>query len=581
MADVSKQLVLGIEGGATKTEWMLCERTAAGLSVVQQGRLGPGNMKLLDEAALHRLFAAMPQADSVGICLAGCASEKDRAYVRSAALAVWPKAKIFTGSDRDSAFAAAFGQDDGIVVIAGTGSAVTGRKNGTWDYSGGWGHLLGDSGGGYDLSIRALRRVLYDFDLERRIHPLAHDILRTLGLNTLRELTAWAQTAHKDALARLTPIVFEHAHDPEAHAILKAGAEALSCHTLAVARRLEMPAPSVQLTGGVFGRQPLYVKLYTDALHEELPGATVALSTQPGPLGAAMLAAELFTKMAPQSAELPADGEEISAAPTEQSNPRSQNLNTKTVEELVALFVNEEHHVEEALRGASKPLAAAIDLVTATMKAGGRLFYIGAGTSGRLGVLDASEIPPTFGLPPDRVQGIIAGGASALQQSIEGAEDDPEGARCAILDRGLSANDVLCGIAASGRTPFVFAALEAARTLGARTILLTCNPARHKSPQPYDVEIDLATGPEIITGSTRLKAGTATKVALNIISSGTMIRLNRVDGNRMACLNASNAKLRHRAITIVAEALSLDKKAAEARLVQSLWDIRAALNSGR
>jgi N-acetylmuramic acid 6-phosphate etherase len=192
-------------------------------------------------------------------------------------------------------------------------------------------------------------------------------------------------------------------------------------------------------------------------------------------------------------------------------------------------------------------------------------------------VLDASEIPPTFGVPPELVQGIIAGGVTALHRAVEGAEDQPEAGALAVLHRGVRAGDVVCGLTASGRTPFVFGALARARELGARTLLLTCNPARHRSLPGWDVEIDLPTGPEIVTGSTRLKAGTATKLVLNILSTCAMIRLGRVRGNAMVDLHISNAKLRDRGVRLVSSTLGVSYEEAWGRLEKANWNVRAAL----
>jgi N-acetylmuramic acid 6-phosphate etherase len=211
------------------------------------------------------------------------------------------------------------------------------------------------------------------------------------------------------------------------------------------------------------------------------------------------------------------------------------------------------------------------------MQAGGRLFYVGAGTSGRLGVLDASEIPPTFGAPSELVQGIIAGGAPALHRAVEGAEDQPEAGALAVLERGVRTGDVVCGLTASGRTPFALGALARARVLGAHTLLITCNPQRARAEKPWDVEIDLPTGPEIITGSTRLKAGTATKATLNLLSTCAMIRLGRVRGNAMVDLRISNAKLRDRGVRLVSEALGIGYEEARVRLERAGWKVRAVL----
>jgi len=452
---------------------------------------------------------------------------------------------------------------------------VTGRKGGVEDRAGGWGHLLGDSGGGYDLAIHALRDVLFAFDTARRITPFAQNVLRTLGLNSLRDLTLWAQAAQKNDLARLTPLVFEHAD--ETAPILQDGAEALARLTSAVAQRLGMEKPTVRLMGGLFARQTRYSELFAKALTSKIPGARAEVCTPPATLGAVRLALnalEIETAPAPGFSE-PA----LHDAPTEQPNPRSAHLDTLATRELVELFVREEHFVEAALAAVAEPLARGVDLISAALAAGGRLFYAGAGTSGRLGVLDASEMPPTFGVSPSLVQALIAGGAAAIQQSIEGAEDDVAAGALAVRERGVTAQDVVCGITASGRTPFVRGALEAAAALGAGTLLITCNPERQKGAIVANVEIDLPTGPELVTGSTRLKAGTATKVALNVLSTCTMIRLGRVDGNFMSCLQPTNDKLRDRAARFVAARLSIPENEARQRLECANWNIRDAIHT--
>jgi N-acetylmuramic acid 6-phosphate etherase len=245
-------------------------------------------------------------------------------------------------------------------------------------------------------------------------------------------------------------------------------------------------------------------------------------------------------------------------------------------QELVRLFIEEEKFVAEALHAAQGDLARGVELVADSLGKGGRLFYVGAGTSGRLGVLDASEIPPTFGASPELVQGIIAGGATALHRSVEGAEDEKSNGALAIDRRGIKAVDVVIGITASGRTPFVLGALARAKSVGAKTVLLSCNPA-HEEKVNLDLAIDLAVGPEILTGSTRLKAGTATKIALNIISTGAMVALGKVRGNLMIDLNSSSSKLRDRATRMVAELTESDYNSARVQLEANGWDLRAVL----
>jgi N-acetylmuramic acid 6-phosphate etherase len=278
---------------------------------------------------------------------------------------------------------------------------------------------------------------------------------------------------------------------------------------------------------------------------------------------------------------LPTDPARLAAfaqASTEQRNPRSHGLDKRSISELVDLFIKEERYVEKALAAQRVAIAKAATLVAKKLSSGGRLFYIGAGTSGRLGVVDASEMPPTFNAPPEQVQAIIAGGAAAVFRSQEGAEDARDTGVGELEGRGLTKRDVVCGIAASGQTPFVLAALDYARDLGAGTILLTCNPKR-SIRVPVDVEIDLPTGPEIVTGSTRMKAGTATKLVLNMLSTIAMVRLGRVQDNLMVNVQPTNDKLRARAVRLV-QALT-ESTAAEAQdaLEKTAWRVIDAVNA--
>jgi len=587
--------VLGIEGGGTKTEWVLAEKQESGeLRILDEGSLPAANLKLSTDEELAGLFSVLPRhAARVGVYLAGCATEDDRARLRKLVVSAWPDAVTVVGSDRDSAMAAAFRARDGVIVIAGTGAAAHGRRDGRVERAGGWGQLLGDQGGGYHLAMQGLRSVLTHFDLNDEISELAQKILRMLALNGLRDLVDWVSLADKMSVARLAPAIFESAAkgDPETRAIIRRGAEILAEFAHAVLRRLDFPDAPVCLFGGLFAHYPEYAKLFTDRLATLAPQATVSVCHESGAIGSAWLASEL--KEGPASgangfspsltASVPApslDIKELAAAATEQRNPRSMAMDHLTTGELVDLFVTEEDQVTKALAACREPLCRAIEVVSSALSRGGRLFYIGAGTSGRLGVLDASEIPPTFGAPPELVQGIIAGGARALHSAVEGVEDQSEAGAFALIERGVWAGDVVCGLTASGRTPFVLGALERAKQLRARTILITCNPARHRSDS-WEVEIDLPTGPELLTGSTRLKAGTATKLALNILSTCAMVRLGKVRGNSMIDVRISNEKLRDRGVRLVSEALGVSYGEALRQLEKTGWDVRACLGNGK
>ncbi|MEE6160410.1 N-acetylmuramic acid 6-phosphate etherase [Cylindrospermopsis raciborskii DSH] len=261
---------------------------------------------------------------------------------------------------------------------------------------------------------------------------------------------------------------------------------------------------------------------------------------------------------------------------TEQINPHSLNLDQINALELVELFNNEDQKALSAIAGAKMELAAAIEQIAPRLHQGGRLFYIGAGTSGRLGVLDAAECPPTFCTSPDLVQGIIAGGAGALLRSSEGLEDLAEDGENAIIQHEVNCLDVVVGITAGGTTPYVHGALHGARQRGALTIFIACVPVQ-QVPVEADVDIRLLTGPEILAGSTRLKAGTATKLALNILSTGVMVKLGKVYGNRMVDVAVTNQKLHDRALRILGDLTDLNREAAETLLERSGKWVKLAL----
>lgn len=261
---------------------------------------------------------------------------------------------------------------------------------------------------------------------------------------------------------------------------------------------------------------------------------------------------------------------------TEQANPRSAQLDQLSPLELVDLFNQEDQRTLEAIAAAREPLAQAIATITTALRQGGRLFYIGAGTSGRLGVLDAAECPPTFCTPPDLVQGILAGGPAALIRSSEGLEDIFEDGEAAMADRQVNALDVVVGITAGGTTPYVKGALHAARQRGAKTVFIACVPA-DQVPAEVDIDIRLLVGPELLAGSTRLKAGTVTKMALNILSTGAMVRLGKVYGNRMVDVAVTNSKLRDRALRMLCDLTDLDRAAAAELLDRSGQQVKLAL----
>ena len=547
--------VLGIEAGGTKTRWVLLDARGRRLA---DGTEGPGNVLLVGREGLRKLFrriaARLPQTpESIGVGLAGARGLKEMSLARGALEEAWPRTKkIVVGQDTDSALAAAYGKGDGFLVIAGTGSNVVGRVAGKKVAVAGHGHLLGDVGSGYDLAARALRGVYRERDRTGQAPPLAAALLAHAGAADLdRLLREVYQPRGKEWLAGFAPAVLRAAGrgDPLARAVVKEATAELVERVAELARRLRVRSPRVALTGGLF-ENDLYHRHFTRAVGRRLPGVRVSLLQTSGEVGAALMAGWSGRVSSAPAQEKLVD---VVSLPTERANPRSRGLHQKSVGQLVKLFVAEEKENVRALRQAGGEISRAAQLVAAALRRGGRLFYVGAGTSGRLGVLDASEMPPTFHADPEEVQAILAGGPEAIFRAQEGAEDDAEAGARSVRERRLGRKDVVVGLTASGRTPFVHGALAQGARLGAKTVLVTAHPSWRPAKggiRPNAV-VRLDVGPELIAGSTRLKAGTVTKVVCNILSSVGMIRKGRVYDNLMVHVVPSNEKLRARAVRLV------------------------------
>jgi N-acetylmuramic acid 6-phosphate etherase len=615
-------LFLGIEGGATRTVAILA--TAAG-EILQRKEGAAANLRLLTDEQLteqlRSLATSLPQPSAVCVGLAGLRTESDRSRVLKVAAAIWPGTITKACSDLETALAAATkpladAASARVLVLSGTGSCCFGRgTNGQTAKIGGWGHILGDKSSAYEIGLRSLKAIVYYFDRDGQWPTLGAQILRALHLNAPDDLVAWVQQAGKKEVAALAPEVFDawQRRDKIATDILTAAASGLAKDALACAKRLVPHDAAIDfvLAGSVLLKQPRFSKLLARNIKRLWPQARVSLLNAEGALGAARLAQQEWAKhrgSMPEARDISAsvtvagntaraDGEvhpldpyegnvlvpaATAMSPTERRNPDSRNLDKLPLVQAVRLMLREEARVPSVLRQHEKDVARCIQLIARAFRQGGRLFYVGAGTSGRLGTLDASECPPTFRASPDQVQGIMAGGQAALWQSIEGAEDDDNAGADAVRFRGVNRLDVVVGIAASGRTPFVWGALHEAKRRRARTVLISFNPhLRISRDQKPDLVIAVDLGPEVLTGSTRLKAGTATKLLLNAFTTLSMVRMGKVISNLMVDLNPSNKKLRQRAIRIVRELSGATEEKAAQALERSDWVITGALRQLR
>lgn len=467
-------------------------------------------------------------------------------------------------------------------MVAGTGSSVVAQAAGGQTLlAGGRGAVFGDDGGAYALAVAGLRAAADAIDGIGPNTALAAALLAGAKLAQFSELPAWTLNASKREIASLARVVLDCASQGDALAKQCADeqAERLAAQAAAAHRRLALPPNTpFLLHGGLFEHAPEYRDAFTHALERLMPNAAIRVPGLRGHRAAAELArtAELpgwFLGSAARRGDLP---EKSELPPTEMRATSHPPLDRLSALEIVHAMNREDHRAVEAVAHEANIIAKVIERVAAAFRAGGRLIYMGAGTSGRLGVLDASECPPTFGVPPELVIGMIAGGDNALRKSIEGAEDNPAEAVASIeaLSPPIGPNDVLVGIAASGTTPYVLGALAYAEARGAEPVLLCCNPAQRGAAR---MVIALDTGPEALTGSTRLKAGTATKLVLNMITTGAMARSGYIYEGLMVRVRPVNAKLRQRAARITATLAGMDEETAGALLERADGEIGVAV----
>lgn len=599
---VDSPLYLGIEGGGTRTTALLVN----GLDkVLFEGDFDPGNLKLLSDRELQwrlkeiasRLPVAPAGLGALAIGLAGTRTGEDRERIRRAASRVFPKIPCLATNDLETALAAAPGQTAmaaRVLVLSGTGSCCYGTTpDGRSAKVGGRGHVIGDRGSATEIGLKALRALIAQADRSNTWPKLGTLILDALALNVPDDLIDWSIQADKTDMASLAIPVFRAASlgDALARTILAEAAEALATDAAACASHLAGDHQPVQfiLNGGVLLKNAAFAKDVMRRLKARCPAARIQALARASVWGAVELAKTMPPALSRQASPVfcpvtspLAPLTALLDSPTEKRNPRSTKLDTMALGKAVDLMLDEESQVPHAIAKERATLVKVVEAIIHAFQNDGRLFYVGAGTSGRLGVLDASECPPTFRAPREQVQGIIAGGQRALWSAVEGAEDDANAGAEAIRHRNVKVPDVVIGIAASGRTPFVWGALAEARARGAVSVMVCFNPTIKtvlaQNPDAFHPDFVIAPdlGPEVLTGSTRLKAGTATKQILNLCSTLAMSRTGKIMSNLMIDLNPSNVKLRDRAERIVSELTGSTRPAARAALETSGWIVKEA-----
>jgi N-acetylmuramic acid 6-phosphate etherase len=579
-------LIIGVDGGGTTTRAGLYDADGR---LLAEAAAGPANPVAQSLDAVSATLAAVCRevlkdcseaVDTVAAGIAGASPEPVRRRLAQDLVAACAARRALVSDDLRPLLLANASGGSAVIAISGTGSSVLIQPcEGDAVLVGGKGPLLSDDGSSYRVAERALRAAVAAVDGVGPPTALCDLFLVELALASYVEAARWAAKASTTSIAALARVVVRAAIDGDtvAAACLRQEAHALA-HVVAAGRRkwhLSADAP-VFFSGGLFENSALFAGVFVQALQELVPGTRVEPVSVRGHAAAAALARIPDERVMGGVTLARPHTYEAALAPTEHRLESGRYLDDMSALEIVRHMNQADARCLEAVKRAEDAIAAVIVEVGRAMAEGGRLIYFGAGTSGRLGVLDASECPPTFGVSPEQVIGIMAGGDSALRRSCEGAEDD-RGRGVADLEAiepPVGPQDVVVGIAASGTTPYVVAVLEQARRAGAHTALISCNPA---TVAGADTLIVLDTGPEVLAGSTRLKAGTATKMVLNILSTGGMVLAGRVYKGLMVGMQPTNAKLRDRAVRITAELAGATPHEAQEALEKAAYSIPTAV----
>ena len=560
-------MIVGVDLGKTGCR----ARAADGAPVEGSGAPGlaePGGVDAA-VAAVGAVLARVGSPEALCVGAAGAEAAPDAARRLAHELARrHPGARIAITSDSVAAHAGALAGRPGSVLAVGTGTvALAIEPSGRRTQLDGWGPWLGDDGGGAWIGREALRGVLRARESRGPATVLTAAAERRYGdLTALPATLAAGATARDTAAFAPDVVAASEAGDAVAREVLDRAAD---CWTdLAVAAVAAAGDPALAVVGGLAG---VLHPTWPDPV-SVVPAAGTALD------GALLLAArrDLPHEAAVVRVVAAAGEHVVDVLATEQVRDDLADLDARDPDDLVGVLLAAEATVPAALAAARAPLVRAVELATKALSAGGRIVYVGAGTPGRLAATDAAECPPTFGVDPDRVVAVCAGGDAAATTAVEGAEDDTEAGAADLARLGVDARDIVVGITASGRTPYVLAALAEARARGAATVAVVNNPAS-AAAAAADVAIELLTGAEVLGGSTRLKAGSAQKVALNVISTGAMVGAGHTYGAWMVDVVASNSKLRRRAQRILVEASGVTDDVALTSLEDAGWRTKTAL----
>ena len=582
---------IGVDGGGSKTKAVMLNQD---YQVLGEGESGSSNYHYIGlEKTQDNLLTAMnmacqtakvklSQVSAITWALAGVDRPTERLLFTELGSKLLNGVPVHVVNDALSALVGGLSTRQGIVLIAGTGMIAYGENTtGKIARAGGWGPLL-DQGSGYNMAQKALQAVAQASDQGNIPTKLTDKILAQLNLSQASHLVSWLYAPERQIaeIAALAPLVLNEAENGDLVAIeiVAECALALAEAVSAVVKQLNIRKQvyPLVLTGSLLNKNHFYQQLVGQTIHSQSPFVQIMPPQATAAVGAALLAFEALGHTLPDKKCQPLPF--IDGWASEQRNLLTYNLDIYPVLTLAGLMHIQDTQAVASVKTCLPLIAKSIEAIAERMKKGGRLIYVGAGTSGRLGILDASECPPTFNASPKQVLGLIAGGKTATTRAFEGAEDNAAHGADDINKLKIGPLDSVVGIAASGRTPYVKGALDSAKAQGALTIALTCNlPARITKNADY--VIAPLVGPEALTGSTRLKAGTAQKLILNMLSTGVMVRLGKTYSNLMVDMKQSNVKLQARAIRIVAQACAIDEKQATEVLAQCRGDVKLAIVS--